>query len=90
MVRPGDSIRLMDVLRSNPLLRQRTMHTALEESHGGQEFAAWYAFGMVHWRDPDSMQPLDAWLDRNDELNNELLWNIVSENRELIRSLAAY
>jgi hypothetical protein len=72
---------------ATPPERQRAMLAVLEQDEAHPDFAAQYAFGMNNWRDAPILRPLDKWLDDNDELNNDLIWKIISANRELIQSL---
>lgn len=63
------------------------MLTVLKQDMVHRDFPTQYAFGMENWRAPLSMQLHDRWLDANDDMNNDIAWEIISSNRELIQSL---
>lgn len=72
---------------ATPLARQRAMVSALDADAIHPAFAEQYSLGMREWRSPSQMATLDEWLDRNDEANNRIVWEIVAANRELLQEL---
>lgn len=73
---------------ATPPERQRAMLTRLEADASYPAFGEQYQIGMRDWRTPSALGSVDTWLEANDELNNNIIWQIICANRELVQELA--
>lgn len=75
---------------ATPIPRQSAMLESLRADTLHQDFTKQYEFGMREWRAPSQHPMLDDWIDSNDNLNNQIAWQAVIENREQLQSLANF
>lgn len=75
---------------ATPQVRQQAMIEAFQQQDWPSDFSENYLFGMKNWSNPESVSMLDRWLVEKDDVNNALLWGIITNNGKLIQETTLY
>ncbi len=73
---------------ATPIERQEAMFAALQ-IHAPIEFSKQYKYGIEHWKDVERIESLDSWIEDNEFMCNEWLFDLLLKNRHELSTFYA-